>query len=75
MLLGETILLEGDFTGSQNVCANVQCFFLHKKQDSLDKCHCNKLLGDGKTYVAARQEESTLGDIASIDFQDKSFLT
>ena len=59
------------------MCANVQCSFLHKKQeDSSDKCHRNKLLGEGRTlYVAARQKESKLGDIASIDFQDKLFLT
>ena len=38
---------------------NVQCCFLHKKQeDSSDKCHHNKLLGEGRTYVAARQTES-----------------
>ena len=55
---------------------NVQCRFLHKKQeDSSDKCRDSKLLGEGRTYVAARQNESKLGDTASIDFQDKLFLT
>ena len=59
------------------MCANVQCSFLHKEhEDSPDKCHCNELLGEGKTlYVAARKKESKLGNIASIDFQDKLFLT
>ena len=59
------------------MCANIQCFFLHKKQeDSSDKCRGNKLLGVGRTlYVAARQKESKLGEIASIDFQYKLFLT
>ena len=42
-----------------------------------DKCHHNKLLGEGRTlYVAAeRQKESQLGGIASIAFHDKLFLT
>ena len=59
------------------MCANVQCPFLHKKQeDSSDKCHHNKLLGEGRTlYLPAGQKERKLGDIASIDFQDKLFLT
>ena len=56
--------------------ANVQCSFLHKKQEhSSDKCHHIKLLGEERTlYVAARQKESKLGELASIDFQDKLFL-
>ena len=59
------------------MCANVQCSFLHKKQeDSSDNCHDNKLLGEGRTlYVAAKQKEGKLADIAGIDFEDKLFLT
>ena len=58
------------------MCANVQCSFSHKKQEDFsDKCHRNKLLGEGRIlYVAARQKESKLGDIGSVDFQDKLFL-
>ena len=51
MSVGETTLLEQDFTGSYNVCYNIaQCSFLHKKQESsFDKGHRNKLLGGGRT--------------------------
>ena len=59
MLVGETTLMKGDFT---RMSANLQCSFLHKKQEgSSGKCHLNKLLGKGKAlYVATRQKESLL---------------
>ena len=49
--------------------ANVQCSFLHKKEeDSSDKCHHNKLLGEERTLnVAGRQKKkSKLVDTESI---------
>ena len=41
------------------MCANLQCSFLHEKQqDSLGKCHLNKLLVKGRAlYVAVKQKE------------------
>ena len=47
------------------MCANVECSFLHKKQEDFsDKCNHNKLLGERRTlYVVAREKESKLGEI------------
>ena len=58
------------------MCANVECSFLHKKQEDVsDKCNHNKLLGERRTlYIVAIEKESKLGDIASSDLQDKLFL-
>ena len=71
MSVGKTALLEGDFK-ARRMWANVQCSFLHKKQeDSSDNYHHKTLLGEGRTLcVATRQKESKLGGIASIDLQD-----
>ena len=48
-------------------------FYISSRRTS-DKWHHNKLLGE-EEHAAARQKESKLGDIASIDFQERLFLT
>ena len=77
----QSILKEQSHDGRRNSLAEgrfyrLQEYVLMYNAPLYIKCHRNKLLGEGRTlYVATRQKESKLSDIASTDFQDKLFLT